>query len=71
MTDMIKKAMEVGFDKRRKPSMLLANLFKVKKLKTNKVEIQGRVVDSIYSVDVKLGTGGRRQTLSELLSLVF
>lgn len=65
MTDMIKKAMEVGFDKRRKPSMLLANLFKVKKLKTNKVEIQGRVVDSIYSVDVKLGTGGRRQTLSE------
>lgn len=65
MADLIKKAVEIGFDKRRKPSMLLANLFKATKLKTTKVEIQGRVVDEIYSVDVKLGTGGRRMTLSE------
>lgn len=62
--NLLKKAMEVGFDKRQKPSMLLSNLFKTKKLKTTKVELQGRVVKSVYSVDVKLGTGGRRVELS-------
>lgn len=28
MADVIRKAMEIGFDKKQKPSMLLANLFK-------------------------------------------
>lgn len=65
MADLIKKAMEVGFDKIQEPSMLLSNLFKKVQLKTTKVEVQGRVVDNIYSVDVKMGTGARRQTLSE------
>ena len=64
MVDQLKKAMEVGFDKRKKPSMLLSNLFRTKLLKTTKVELQGRSVKSIYSVDVKLGTGGRRVELS-------
>lgn len=64
MADLLKKAMEVGFDKRQKPSMLLSNMFKTKLLRTTKVEVQGRVVKSIYSVDVKLGTGGRRVELS-------
>lgn len=64
MTNFIKKAVEVGFDKRVKPSMLLSNLFKTDMLDGIKVEIQGRVVKSIYSVDVELGTGGRRVDLS-------
>ena len=64
MADFIKKAVEVGFDKRVKPSMLLSNLFKTKMLNGIKVEVQGRVVKSLYSVDVQLGTGGRRVDLS-------
>ena len=59
MTGAVKKAMEIGFDNRQKPSMFLANLFKKKQLKGIKVELQGRVVESYYSVDVKLGTGKR------------
>jgi len=65
MTDVIKKAMEVGFDKKQKPSMFLSNFFKKKQLKGIKVELQGRVVESYYSVDVKLGTGGRNNALDE------
>lgn len=65
MTGAVKKAMEVGFDKKQKPSMFLANLFKKKQLKGIKVEIQGRVVKGFYSVDVKLGTGGRYNSLDE------
>lgn len=65
MTDVIKKAMEVGFDKKQKPSMFLSNLFKKRQLKGIKVELQGRVVKSFYSVDVKLGTGGRHNSLNE------
>lgn len=61
----VKKVMEVGFDKRQKPSMLLSNLFKVKPLDGIKVEIQGRSVRNFYSVDVKLGTGGRYNSLDE------
>lgn len=64
MTNVIKKAMEVGFDKRVKPTGFLSNLFEKKQLKTIKVEIQGRSVKAIYSVDTKLGTGGRRVDLS-------
>ena len=65
MTDVIRKAMEVGFDKKQKPSMFLSNLFKKKQLKGIKVELQGRVVKGVYSVDVKLGTGGRYNALEE------
>ena len=65
MTGAVKKAMEIGFDNRQKPSMFLANLFKKKQLKGIKVELQGRVVESYYSVDVKLGTGGRYNSLDE------
>lgn len=65
MTAVIKKAMEVGFDKKQKPSMFLANLFQPKLLDGIKVELQGRVVESYYSVDVKLGTGGRYNSLDE------
>ena len=61
----VKKVMEVGFDKRQKPSMLLSNLFKVKQLNGIKVEVQGRSVKNFYSVDVKLGTGGRYNSLDE------
>ena len=64
MTNLIKKAMEVGFDKRVKPSMFLSNLFEKVMLDTIKVEVQGRSVKSIYSVDTQLGTGGRRVDLS-------
>ena len=64
MTNLIKKVMEVAFDKKQKPSMFLANFFKAKQLKSIKVEVQGRTVKSIYSVDVQLGTGGRRVDLS-------
>lgn len=65
MTAVIRKAMKVGFDKKQKPSMFLANLFKPEMLDGIKVELQGRVVESYYSVDVKLGTGGRYHSLSE------
>lgn len=65
MTDAVKKCMEVGFDKKQKPSMFLANLFKKKQLKGIKVEVQGRSVKGFYSVDVKLGTGGRYNSLDE------
>lgn len=65
MADVIRKAMEVGFDKKQKPSMFLANLFKKVQLKGIKVEVQGRVVEGYYSVDTKLGTGGRYNSLDE------
>lgn len=65
MVDVIRKAMEIGFDKKQKPSMFLANLFKKVQLKGIKVEIQGRVVEGYYSVDTKLGTGGRYNSLDE------
>lgn len=65
MADVIRKAMEVGFDKKQKPSMFLANLFKKVQLKGIKVEIQGRVIEGYYSVDTKLGTGGRYNSLDE------
>ncbi len=64
-TDNIKKVMEIGFDIKQKPSMFLANLFKKRQLKGIKVELQGRVVKGYYSVDVKLGTGGRYNSLDE------
>lgn len=65
MADVIRKVMEVGFDLKQKPSMFLSNLFKKKQLKGIKVELQGRVVEGYYSVDVKLGTGGRYNSLDE------
>lgn len=65
MTDVIKKAMEVGFDLKQKPSMFLAGLFKKDQLKGIKVEVQGRVVEGYYSVDTKLGTGGRYNSIDE------
>lgn len=65
MSGLIKKVMEVAFDKKQKPSMFLANFFKKRQLKTIKVEVQGRTVKSIYSIDVNLGTGGRRVDLSQ------
>lgn len=61
----IKKVMEIGFDKRQKPSMLLANLFEIKQLDGIKVEVQGRCVKNYYSVDTKLGTGGYYNSLDE------
>jgi len=60
MTDLLKKSMEAVFDKNKKPSMFLANFFETRLLPNIKVELQGRSVKSYYSVDVKLGTGGRR-----------
>lgn len=65
MTNALKKAIEIGFDKRQKPSGFLANLFEKKQLKTIKVQIQGRAVKAVYAVDVKTGTGGRRFELSQ------
>lgn len=64
MPPLIKKAMEVVFDKKQKPSMFLSNFFPKKQLTGIKVEVQGRTVKSLYSVDTKLGTGGRRIDLS-------
>lgn len=64
MTNVLKKAVDAGFSKEQKPSMFLANLFAKEQLNTIKVEIQGESVKSVYSVDVKLGTGGRRDDLS-------
>ena len=37
MTNALKKAIEIGFDKRQKPSGFLANLFEKKQLKTIKL----------------------------------
>lgn len=59
MSDLIKKTMRVSFDKKQKPSMFLRNFFKKVQLDSNKVELQGRTVKAVYSVDVKAGTGGR------------
>ena len=64
MANLIKKAMEVGFDKRVKPTGFISNLYETKQLDTIKVEVQARSVKAIYSVDTKLGTGGRRIDLS-------
>ena len=60
MANLLKKAMEVVFDKKQKPSMFLSNFYEKRLLDTIKVELQGRSVKSYYSVDVKIGTGGRR-----------
>lgn len=60
----VKKAMEKVFDKKRKPTMFLSNFFQTRMLKGKKVELQSRTVKSIYSVDVKLGTGGRLMDFS-------
>lgn len=65
MTGAVRKAMEIGFDNRKKPTMFLTNLFKPKQLDGIKVELQGRTVAGYYSVDVKLGTGGRYNSLDE------
>lgn len=64
MTDLLKKTMEAVFDKTQKPSMFLANFFQKRQLPGIKVELQGRSVKSYYSVDVKIGTGGRRVDMS-------
>lgn len=65
MTSAVRKCMEIGFDNRKKPTMFLTNLFKPKQLDGIKVELQGRTVAGYYSVDVKLGTGGRYNSLDE------
>ena len=65
MPNLLKKSMEVVFDKKQKPSMFLANLFKPRKLKGIKVELQSRTIKSLYSVDVQLGTGGRYVDMSK------
>lgn len=65
MPNLLKKSIEVVFDKKQKPSMFLANLFKPKMLKGIKVELQSRTIKSVYSVDVQLGTGGRYIDMSK------
>lgn len=65
MTTLLKKAIQVGFDKRQKPSLFLANLFTKKQLKTIKTQIQGRSIKSVYAVDSKIGTGGRKVEISQ------
>lgn len=65
MTTLLKKAIQIGFDKRQKPSLFLANLFEKKQLKTIKTQIQGRSIKSVYAVDSKIGTGGRRIEVSQ------
>lgn len=64
MSSLIKKSMEIVYDKKQKPAMFLSNFFTPKKLKGIKVELQGRTVKNLYSVDVKLGTGGRQMDLA-------
>ncbi len=59
MPSLVKKTMRVAFDNKQKPSMFLRNFFKKVQLDSNKLELQGRTVKAIYSVDVKAGTGGR------------
>lgn len=65
MSDLLKKTVEVVFDKKQKPSMFLANLFKPKKLKGIKVQLQSRAIKNLYSVDVAIGTGGRYVDMSK------
>lgn len=65
MSNLLKKSMEVVFDKKQKPSMFLANLFKPRMLNGVKVELQSRTIKSLYSVDVSLGTGGRYIDMSK------
>ena len=57
---LIKKAMEIGFSKRQACPLFLANLYRKEQLDGIKVEIQKEIIDNQYSVDVQLGTGGRR-----------
>lgn len=65
MPNLLKKSMEVVFDKKQKPSMFLTNMFKTKMLTGVKVEIQSRTVKSLYSVDVQIGTGARSIDMSK------
>lgn len=65
MGDLIAKLSRVAFDKRKSPSMFLTNFFNKVPLDGIKVELQSRTVKSIYSVDVKLGTGGRVMDFSK------
>ena len=64
MTDLLKKAMEAVFDKKQKPAMFLSNFYEKRLLSGIKVELQGRSVKAYYSIDVKIGTGGRRVDMS-------
>ncbi len=60
MDSVLRKVVDIGFDKKIEPSTFLANFYEVEELDTLEVEIHGRSVKNTYSVDVELGTGGRK-----------
>jgi len=62
--DLLKKAVDVAFDKKIQPTNFLANLFKPVYLKGIKVEIHGRSIKQVYAVDTKVGEAGRLVELS-------
>lgn len=62
--DLLKKVVDVAFDKKIQPSNFLSNLFKPVYLKGIKVEIHGRSIKQVYAVDTKVGGAGRLVELS-------
>lgn len=62
--DLLKKVVDVAFDKKIQPTNFLANLFKPVHLKGIKVEIHGRSIKQVYAVDTKVGGAGRLVELS-------
>lgn len=64
MDNNFKTAMVTVFEKVAQPTNFISNFYKKEQLDGIKVEIQGRDVAAVYSVDTKLGTGGRRHAFS-------
>ena len=71
MPHILKKIIDIGFNKKINPTGFLTNFFEPVQLKGFKVEIHGKSVKAIYSVDVKKGTGGRRYDLGSFDSKEF
>lgn len=65
MIEAFKKAMVKAFEKVAPPTNFLASFFKPVFLDGIAVEIQGQDVAATYSVDVELGTEGRRHEISK------
>lgn len=58
------KTMVAAFEKRKKPTKFLTNFFKPVFLDGIVAQIQGQDVKATYSIDTKLGTGGRYHEFS-------
>ncbi len=59
-----KIAMLEKFQKIQEPTGFISNFYKKEELDGIDVEIQGQDIAAVYSIDTKLGTGGRRHEIS-------